>query len=331
MADRFYEPQSIAPILQEGLRAQMPYLSQPKGLSQALPALNKLADAGLGAATTMDKRRSLLAQQQEYSTYLSKVDAGTATDADHVVGRAAGMSLGLNPPDLLGKKLQRSQISENDATTRLKNSTADLYDRNKSAPSADGGGPEIIEKGGRQFMVINDPKAPGGKRYTPLAPTQDQKPATEGERLTRGFADRAQQAQDELATLMATGYDPAAILSTRGEFVPNVAKSEQDQQAEQAMLNFVSAVLRKESGAAIPITELVAETRKYFPMRGDKPGVLAQKERARAQAIKNLVAGAGRAGSTYQKAAPSAPAAPAGGVASNASDYVRSLGLGKPQ
>jgi hypothetical protein len=133
----------------------------------------------------------------------------------------------------------------------------------------------------------------------------------QSERLTRGFADRAQQAQDELATLMATGYDPAAILSTRGDFVPNVAKSEQDQQAEQAMLNFVSAVLRKESGAAIPITELVAETRKYFPMRGDKPGVLAQKERARVQAIKNLTAGAGRAPSTYEKPKPTAP--PAGG------------------
>ena len=311
MADKFYEPRSIAPILQEGLRAQLPYLSQPKGGFQAAaPALAQLAGTALTAASDVEKRRSILAQQQEYATYLSKVDAGTATDADHVVGRAAGLSLGLNPPDLLGKQLQRSQIAENEAAAKLKSSTASLYDRNLATPPSTGG-PEIIVKDGRQFQVINDPKAPGGKRYQPLAPTPDQKPATEGERLTRGFADRAQQAQDELATLMATGYDPAAILSTRGDFVPNVAKSEQDQQAEQAMLNFVSAVLRKESGAAIPITELVAETRKYFPMRGDKPGVLAQKERARVQASKTLGAGAGRAPSTYETPKPTAP--PAGG------------------
>lgn len=308
MADKFYEPQSIAPILQEGLRARMPYLAQPKGgLQAAAPALGQLGTSAITAATDLDKKRSIMAQQQEYATYLSKVDAGTATDADHIVGRAAGLSLGLNPPDLLGKQLQRSQIAENEASSKLKTSTASLYDRNLATPPSPGG-PEIITKDGRQFQVINDPKAPGGKRYHPLAPTAEQKPATEGERLTRGFADRAQQAQDELANLMATGYDPAAILSTRGEFVPNVAKSEADQQAEQAMLNFVSAVLRKESGAAIPITELVAETRKYFPMRGDKPGVLAQKERARAQAIKNLAAGAGRAPSTYEKPKASAPA-----------------------
>lgn len=312
MADKFYEPQSIAPILQEGLRARMPYLAQPKGgLQAAAPALGQLGTSAITAATDLDKKRSIMAQQQEYATYLSKVDAGTATDADHIVGRAAGLSLGLNPPDLLGKQLQRSQIDENQANTRLKKSTADLYDRNLATPPSTGG-PEIITKDGRQYQVITDPKAPGGKRYQPLAPTPEQKPATEGERLTRGFADRAQQAQDELATLMATGYDPAAILSTRGEFVPNVAKSESDQQAEQAMLNFVSAVLRKESGAAIPITELVAETRKYFPMRGDKPGVLAQKERARVQAIKNLSAGAGRAPSTYEKPKPPAPAAGGG-------------------
>lgn len=328
MTNKFYEPQSIAPILQEGLRTQLPYLSQPKGFSQALPALTQLAGAGLTAATDVNKRRSLLAQQQEYASYLSKVDAGTATEADHVVGRAAGLSLGLQPPDLLGKQLQRSQISENEASSKLKTSTASLYDRNLATPPAPGG-PEIITKDGRQFQVVNDPRAPGGKRYQPLSPTADQKPATEGERLTRGFADRAQQAQDELASLTATGYDPAALLSTRGDFVPNVAKNEQDQQAEQAMLNFVSAVLRKESGAAIPIPELAAETRKYFPMRGDKPGVLAQKERARVQAIKNLVSGAGRATSTYEKPKASSPPAPGG--ASTASDYVRSLGLGPAQ
>lgn len=308
MAEKFYEPQSIAPILQEGLRTRMPYLAQPKGgLQAAAPALGQLGTSAITAATDLDKRRSIMAQQQEYATYLSKVDAGTATDADHVVGRAAGLSLGLNPPDMLGKQLQRSQISENEATTRLKKSTADLYDRNLAAPSAEG--PEIYkDKSGREFQVINDPKAPGGKRFQPLAPTSEQKPATEGERLTRGFADRAMLGQDELIRIMGQGYDPGAVFTTRGEYVPNFAKTDLTQQAEQAMRNFVSAVLRKESGAAIPIPELLNETRKYFPMPGDKPGVIAQKNRARAQAIRALESGAGKATSTYEKPKPEAPA-----------------------
>lgn len=98
MGDKYYEPQPIGPILQEGLRTRMPYLTQPKGFAAATPALANLADAGLNAASTVEKKRSLLAQQQEYASYLSKIDAGTATEADHQVGTLAAMSLGLTPP-----------------------------------------------------------------------------------------------------------------------------------------------------------------------------------------------------------------------------------------
>lgn|SRR3990167_7396022 len=149
------------------------------------------------------------------------------------------------------------------------------------------------------------------KPGTKALPVTPEKLPTEGERLTRGFADRAQQADDELKTLMSGGYDPSALFSSRGEYVPNFLKSEKDQQAEQSMRNFVSAVLRKESGAAIPPAELATETIKYFPMRGDKPAVIAQKERTRAQAIRNLAAGSGKAPSTYKKAA-GEPAAASG-------------------
>ena len=297
MPNPYFQPQSIAPILQEGLRARAPYLAQPTGgIEAALPALGKVAEAGFDVS----KKRSVLAQQQAYADYLSKVDSGTATEDDHKTGMIAGLSLGMNPPDLLQKQLQRSQIDENKATTKLKTSTASLYDRNLATPAPEG--PEIYtDKGGRQFQVIADPKAPGGKRFQPLAPDPNMKPASEGERLTRGFADRALLGQDELVRIMAEGYDPGAVFTTRGEYVPNFVKTDLTQQAEQAMRNFVSAVLRKESGAAIPIPELINETKKYFPMPGDKPGVIAQKNRARAQAIKGLEAGAGKAASTYTK------------------------------
>lgn len=106
----YYEPKSIAPILQESARAQVPFLSQPAGLSQALPALGGVAQAGFGAMEARAKRQSLLEAQQGYSQYLAKVDAGTATPQDHAIGRMYGMSLGIEqkPAELADPRLVSS-------------------------------------------------------------------------------------------------------------------------------------------------------------------------------------------------------------------------------
>jgi hypothetical protein len=58
-------------------------------------------------------------------------------------------------------------------------------------------------------------------------------------------------------------------------------------------MNFMSAVLRKESGAAISASEYDAEDRKYFPQPGDGADVKAQKQKARALAIDALRVQAG--------------------------------------
>jgi len=72
--------------------------------------------------------------------------------------------------------------------------------------------------------------------------------------------------------------------------------SEQQQQTEQARRNFVSAVLRKESGAAIGVDEYKNEERKYFPQAGDTDAVIKQKQEARKLAIEALKAQAGPSG-----------------------------------
>lgn len=78
------------------------------------------------------------------------------------------------------------------------------------------------------------------------------------------------------------------------------------QQVEQARRDFVNAVLRQESGAAIGQTEFENATRQYFPQPGDTDAVVAQKARNRAIAIRGLNNNAGRAAFTPA-------AAPAGG------------------
>jgi len=72
--------------------------------------------------------------------------------------------------------------------------------------------------------------------------------------------------------------------------------SPEQQQNDQARRNFISAVLRKESGAAISPTEYVNEERKYFPQLGDSEKVIKQKQQARELAIKALEAQAGSSG-----------------------------------
>lgn len=69
--------------------------------------------------------------------------------------------------------------------------------------------------------------------------------------------------------------------------------SPEQQQNSQARKNFVSAVLRKESGAAISPQEYATEERKYFPQLGDSDAVIKQKQDARNSAIRALEIQAG--------------------------------------
>lgn len=73
----------------------------------------------------------------------------------------------------------------------------------------------------------------------------------------------------------------------------NTVVSEAQQNYEQAKRNFISAVLRKESGAAISPTEFAEEDRKYFAQTGDGKAVIEQKRKARELAIQALKMQAG--------------------------------------
>jgi len=60
------------------------------------------------------------------------------------------------------------------------------------------------------------------------------------------------------------------------------------QQVDQARRNFITAVLRKESGASISPTEFANEEKKYFPQAGDTSAVIAQKRASRDLAIQAM-------------------------------------------
>jgi hypothetical protein len=126
------------------------------------------------------------------------------------------------------------------------------------------------------------------------------------------FGERAAQSNKELEDSIAAGFDPTSFGTTLKRWVPNRLQGEQVQLLEQSQLNFVSAVLRKESGAAISKDEWKTAKAQYFPADGDSEKVLAQKKKNREIAIGGLLRQGGKQGqeiiSRYRQSA-----APAGG------------------
>lgn len=135
-----------------------------------------------------------------------------------------------------------------------------------------------------------------GSRTDPSLKPSDQallNKANEGQLASSVFANRVGSANEVLATLEGTeGFDPTSLQTAFFEAIPggNIALSENEQRFAQAKRDFITAVLRKESGAAIGKDEFINEDKKFFPQVGDKPAVLKQKALGRKRAFDNLKA-----------------------------------------
>lgn len=126
---------------------------------------------------------------------------------------------------------------------------------------------------------------------------KQEKPATAAKFLAAGFGKRIEAANTLMDQLKEQGYNAASAGSGFKRAMPesilgipvgNAMKSDKDQMQQQAEQNFVTAVLRKESGAAISPTEFAQAEKMYFPRPGDSPAVLEQKRMSRQQALENL-------------------------------------------
>lgn len=85
--------------------------------------------------------------------------------------------------------------------------------------------------------------------------------------------------------------------------------SPEQQQVLNGRINFITAVLRKESGASIQPSEFATAERLYFPKPGDSDVVIKQKQRARELAIEamKIQAGPGAKNIGTSTRSPSAP------------------------
>ena len=72
------------------------------------------------------------------------------------------------------------------------------------------------------------------------------------------------------------------------KWTPNVMTGEKFQSYDAARKNWISAVLRKESGAAISKSEEKGALEQYFPAFGDSATVVKQKAELRTLAETNM-------------------------------------------
>ena len=104
------------------------------------------------------------------------------------------------------------------------------------------------------------------------------KPKTEGQANATGFWQRVQIANKNLEGLEGQGTKFGAnILSSLPFGVGNMAQTPEFQLYNQSQEDWINAVLRDESGAAIGPSEFASAKTQYFPQVGDGPEVIAQK------------------------------------------------------
>lgn len=115
------------------------------------------------------------------------------------------------------------------------------------------------------------------------------KPLTEGESKDTVYATRAQGALpdiDKYGEALAGAVDNAASAT-----IGNVATSKEFQLAQNAGNEFLQAILRKDTGAAITTQEMEEYGKTYLPSFGDKPETLERKKTARRRALEAMKAG----------------------------------------
>lgn len=244
--------------------------------------------------------------------------------------------------NLASSAISAKDRMENDTTQRGQTLTSDTTRRGQDMTSATAAGEQAVQRRGQDMTAgtaanrlsfdrsqsgglqsVSDGqgglyafdkqngtyKAATGPDGQPLPRTD--KPLTEVQGNATAFGMRMQAANNIFSGLEKSGFDPGTLPNA---YLPanklgNYIADPKAQEAYQAKLNFMTASLRKESGAAISQSEFDSEDRKYFPQPGDSSAVREQKAAMRQLALKamSIQAGPGAKNIAPQADAPQKP------------------------
>lgn len=245
---------------------------------------------------------------------------GTGAAADARAWTAAGFS-----PDEITKYVNLADVGRPEVARTIDTTDAqgrpvtrqfDKFGRPVGADAAQWKAPTVQDTGGS--LALFDPAA---RQLSPLAAKtqspdsqasvaatirgQDltnaraieanaNKPLTETQSNALLFGTRMHQADKILGELAADGTTTPMPGANAGWGVGRTVtalSSSAQQRLQQAQTDFMTAILRKESGAAIGRSEFDTARLQYFPQIGDSQEVIAQKARNRALAIQGVLAG----------------------------------------
>jgi hypothetical protein len=155
---------------------------------------------------------------------------------------------------------------------------------------------------------------PAGKQTTTYGITDKAKALTDAQANALQYSERMKFNNSIIDHIEQQGFSPATVTGTVQGALPNFMASEMSQQYHAAARNWISAVLRKESGAAISKSEETGALNQYFPKLGDAPSVIKQKADLRKLAEENMR----RAIGSIDEAGKAAPATDAKALATQA-------------
>lgn len=176
-------------------------------------------------------------------------------------------------------------------------------------------------------------QAPAGYQWTPNGQLQaitggpadpnvrgSKAPLNDVQSKALQFGTRMQEAGSVIDRMATAGVTQPGLIKRGADAVglgglANFTQSAEQQQVEQAQRDFINAVLRRESGAAIADSEFANANKQYFIQPGDSPEVQAQKRRNREIATAGILAevpdSEKRVGQVLQAANNNSPAQPA--------------------
>jgi hypothetical protein len=132
--------------------------------------------------------------------------------------------------------------------------------------------------------MIRAQEEEAGERKTML-----QKPPTESQAKDYIFSGRLMLMEQTISKLEASGFKPESIANNVGmNWLPEFGKTDDQKRYIAARANWIAAVLRRESGAAIAESEYKGGFEQYFPLVNDSPTVIADKRNARRQVQRDM-------------------------------------------
>jgi hypothetical protein len=207
-------------------------------------------------------------------------------------------AVGQGQPNAIPITQDADSIASN-ATTRYTAGLTDARERSKVKYETDGNGnlvslPEIAPAGG--IVKAGAVTAPG-PGMVPL-PGKDQT-LNDSQAKSYLFGDRMQAANKIIADMAGKGVTRSGNINALASALPlvggiadsatNITQSPEQQQVKQAKLDFMTAALRRESGASIAPSEFETFDKAYFPQLNDDNQTIANKAALRQRAIDGVL------------------------------------------